>query len=189
MPFDDDAFNNSAEGLRLLDLAIATTAGQDLVLLVENNGTPVEGESVRPFEDGKKRMDALGYMLTGGTRQRTDATGFNLLTSDLAVVRQCDAATASLWNLFKNQNAANLKVQLSVFKSGGDDAPDAQPTLEIVLEQARIAALSTLTSSRVAVPCELLFFSFSHLEIRSAPQLASGQRGAVRTCSIDMLKR
>jgi len=189
--FTENVYENPDRILRMLDLAGAKSSAsdnnQDLVVLVENNGTVIEGECKRQFADGKKRLDALGYMLGGSTVLRTDFSGTNLVQSDLIVVRQSDAATASLWSLYKSQTSTtNLKVQLSVFKAGGDNSPDAQPTLEIVLSQARVTAISALTSTTMAVPCEIVFFLFGCLEIRSAPQLAQGQRGAVRTCTIDL---
>ena len=73
-------------------------------------------------------------------------------------------------------------MHLSVFKAGGDASKDMQPTLEIVLEGARVDTHSILTGGSPRRPCEIIFFHFRKIEIRSAPQKGTGQRGAVRSC-------
>jgi len=173
--------------LRLFDLASPpssspTAAGQDLVLLVESKGTPIEGECVRKFEDGKKRLNAMGYMIITGLQVAPETGDPTVTTSDLIVVRQCDAASASIASLLKNKTH-DVNVVLSTFKSGGDPSLIAQPTLEITIEKGRVAHFSVLTPSRLGgVPCEVITFAHQGFKINSAPQTTTGLRGAVREC-------
>jgi hypothetical protein len=170
--------------LRLLELTCAAMPGQDLVLLLENKGTAIEGECARAFADGKKRLDALGYLLSASTQIAPGTNAAKVSTSSLVVVRHCDAASASIASLLKSQTES-LKVTLSTFKAGGDDDPgDAQPTLEFVIDKGRVEHFSLLTSGSMdGMPCEVISFAHQGIELRSAPQTKTGQRGAVRTCT------
>jgi hypothetical protein len=169
--------------LRLIDLACAASSGQDLALMLENKGAAIEGECARDFEDGKKRLDVLGYLLTASAQLAPGTNAVKLSTSDLIVVRQCDAASASIASLLKSQTEG-LKVVLSTFKAGGDPSEDAQPTLELAIDKGRVEHFSILTCGSLGgVPCEVIGFAHQGLEIRSAPQTKTGQRGAVRTCT------
>ena len=184
MSFTPDPILDPDAVLRLVELASQTTTGQDVVLLLENKGTPIEGESVRNFADGKKRLDVMGYMLISGVQPAPGTSNAKVSTGDLIVVRQCDAASASIASLLKSQTE-DLKVVLSTFKAGGDRAAtDEQPTLEIEIDKGRVAHFSVLTPSRLnGIPCEVVAFAHQGLEIRSAPQAQTGLRGAVRTCT------
>ena len=75
-------------------------------------------------------------------------------------------------------------MQVSVFKAGGDSSKDQQPTLELVLEGARITTHCMLTGGTPRRPCEIIYFMPRKLELKSAPQQQSGLRGAVRTCAL-----
>jgi type VI protein secretion system component Hcp len=170
------------EALRLLD-HMSGEAGNDFVMLVESKGTVVEGESSRAHEDGKKRMDVAGYHYSAEVVNAPGSTKGKVRNTSFIVVRDCDAATASLASLMKNQDS-DIKMQLSVFKAGGDSGKDMQPTLEFLLEDARIDAHCILTGGRPKRPCEIIFFGYRKIEIRSAAQKSTGQRGAVRSCVI-----
>ncbi|CAN5717465.1 hypothetical protein BH11PSE13_BH11PSE13_11260 [soil metagenome] len=168
------------EALRLLD-HMSGESGNDFLMLIESKGSVIEGESERHFEDGKKRMDIAGYSYLSEVVTPPGASKGKVRASSLIVVRDCDAATASVASLLKNQDDA-IKVTLSVFKAGGDDSKDSQSSLEFVLEGARITTHCVLTGGRPKRPCEIIYFQYRKIEIRSAPQVATGLRGAVRTC-------
>jgi hypothetical protein len=85
--------------------------------------------------------------------------------------------------LLKNQEN-DLKVQLSVFKASGDSSKEQQPTLEFLLEGARITTHCMLTGGNPRRPCDIIYFMPRKLELKSAPQQGSGLRGAVRTCTL-----
>jgi hypothetical protein len=184
MSFTPDQMLDPETVLRLVDLACETTSGQDLALLLENKGSPIEGESTRDFEDGKKRLDALGYILISSVQVAPGTNAAKVSTSNLIVVRKCDAASASIASLLKSQTE-DLRVVLSTFKAGGESySTELQPTLEMEIDKGRVAHFSVLTSGRLqGVPCEIVAFAHQEIEIRSAPQAKSGQRGAVRTCT------
>jgi hypothetical protein len=168
------------EALRLLD-HMSGASDNDFAMLIENKGSVVEGESARQYEDGKQRMDIAGYAYLAEVVTPPGASKGKVRNHSLIVVRNCDAATASIASLMKNQDS-DIKVELSVFKAGGDSSKDMQPTLEIVLEGARIDTHSILTGGSPRRPCEILFFRYRKIEIRSASQKGTGQRGAVRSC-------
>lgn len=178
-----DGTLDPGEALRLLD-HMSGESGNDFGMLIENKGAVVEGESKRQYQDGKKRMDIAGYAYLAEVVAPPGASKGKVRNNALIVVRECDAATASLASLMKNQDS-DIKVELAVFKAGGDVSPDQRPTLEFVLEGARIDTHSILTGGIPRRPCEIIFFHYRKIEIRSAPQQVSGLRGAVRNCVID----
>jgi hypothetical protein len=170
------------ESLRLLD-HMSGESGNDFLMLIESKGNAIEGESKRAFEDGKQRMHIAGYTYLAELQTPPGASKGQVRLSSLIVVRDCDAATASIASLLKNQEN-DLKVQLSVFKASGDSSNEQQPTLEFLLEGARITTHCMLTGGNPRRPCEIIYFMPRKLELKSAPQQQSGLRGAVRTCTL-----
>jgi len=169
------------EALRLLD-HLSGESGHDFSMMIENKGTPLEGESKRTYEDGKQRMDIGGYSYKSDVVIPPGSNKGKLRNHAFIVVRDCDAATASIASLLKNQDS-DLKVTVSVFKASGDSSKDQQPHLEFVLGGARVNCHAIVTGGRPKRPCDIIFFDYVKLEIRSAPQQQTGARGAVRTCS------
>ncbi|MBU1360202.1 MAG: type VI secretion system tube protein Hcp [Gammaproteobacteria bacterium] len=180
MSWNMDGTLDPDEALRLLE-HMSGDSDNDFVMLIENKGNVVEGESGRAHEDGKQRMDVAGYAYLAEVVTPPGSSKGKVRNNAFIVVRRCDAATASIASLMKNQDS-DIKVQLSVFKAGGDNASDMQPTLEFVLEGARVDTHSILTGGRPKQACEIVFFHFRKIEIRSAPQVKTGLRGAVRSC-------
>jgi len=170
------------EALRLLD-HMSGESSNDFLMLIESKGTAVEGESKRAFDDGKQRMHIAGYSYLAEVQTPPGASKGQVRLSSLIVVRECDAASASIASLLKNQES-DLKVQVSVFKASGDSSKEQQPTLELHLEGARITTHAMLTGGNPRRPCEIIYFMPRKLELKSAPQQESGLRGAVRTCTI-----
>lgn len=181
MAFNTDGILNPEEALRLLD-HLSGESENDFVMMIENKGAVVEGESVRDYEDGKKRMDIGGYVYCAEMVVPPGGSKGKVRNNTFIVIRDCDAATASVASLLKNQDS-EIKVQVSVFKAGGDSSKDMQPTLEFVLEGARVTLHSIVTGGRPKRPCEIIFLQYRKIEIKSAPQQGTGARGAVRTCS------
>ncbi len=72
MSFNMDGKLDPDEALRLLD-HMSGECGNDFVMLIENKGAVVEGESNRKFEDGKKRMALGGYSYLAPTSSRRPA--------------------------------------------------------------------------------------------------------------------
>ncbi len=184
MSFDTDGFWDIDEQLRVLELVQTRLEGSDLVMLVDNSGSPVAGESVRRFPDGKSRMDVCGYswglVMRSGAVGSTGARTF----APLVVVRRSDAATASLASLV-NARTATLTVCISAFRAGGDQsAADTQPMLEMQLEDAQITGQFLTTGGPLATLSEILVFNYRRITLRSAPQQATGARGAVRECTM-----
>ena len=61
MSFNNDGTLDVDEALRMVDLAASGAHDSDMAMSVQSKGSPVEGESRRTYEDGKKRMDVKGY--------------------------------------------------------------------------------------------------------------------------------
>src|ERR1700757_3592110 len=91
------------QALRLLE-HMSGEADYDFVMLIENKGAVMEGESRREYEDGKQRMDIAGYWHQVDMVTPPGASKGKVRNSAFAVVRQCDAATASIASLLKNQD-------------------------------------------------------------------------------------
>ena len=183
MGWTTDGHLDPDEALRLLDL-LSGESGNDFVMKVETMGDIIKGESERVFEDRKPRMDIGGYLFLLEVETPPGSTKGRMRESQFVVVRDCDAATASIASLLRNQNS-DLQVTVSVFKAGGDLTKEMLPHLEFQLWDARVTAQSILTGGRPKRPCEIIRFDYEAMEIRSAPQKDTGQRGAVRTCSIN----
>lgn len=184
MSFDNsDGFWDVDEQLRVLDLAQAGFTGNDLVMLVDSSGAAVVGESTRRFPDGKSRLNVCGYswgLVMRGAPGGTGARAFQ----PLFVVRRVDSATASLASLV-HARTAGLSVCLSAFRAGGDaSATDTQPMFEIQLEDAIITAQFLTTGGPLSTMSEILAFTYRRITLRSAPQTATGARGAVRECTM-----
>ncbi|RST46417.1 type VI secretion system tube protein Hcp [Variovorax sp. DXTD-1] len=169
------------EALRLLDY-LSGESGNDFAMMIESKGSPIEGESKRTYEDGKQRMDIGGYSYKSDVVIPPGSSKGKLRNHAFIVIRDCDAATASIASLLKSQDS-DLKVTISVFKAGGDSSKDQQSHLEFVLEGARVNCHAIVTGGTPKRPCDLIFFDYTKLEIRSAPQQQTGARGAVRTCT------
>ena len=67
MSWTKDGTLDPDEALRLLD-HMSGQSDNDFVMMIENKGSVVEGESSRAHEDGKQRMDIAGYCLSRGGR-------------------------------------------------------------------------------------------------------------------------
>lgn len=181
MSWTFDGQLNPDEALRLLDY-LSGESGNDFSMMIESKGSPIEGESVRMYEDGKQRMDIGGYSYKADVVIPPGSSKGKMRNHPFIVVRDSDAATASIASLLKGQDS-DLKVTVSVFKAGGDSSKDLQPHLEFVLEGARVHCHAIVTGGKPKRPCDIVFFSYTKLEIRSAPQQKTGARGAVRTCT------
>lgn len=162
---------------------LALAAGKsdfDLMLAIEKDGSPIVGDSPRRFSDGVLRLEVEGY-LWGVTRRSGSGTA-SQQPYTLYAVRRCDVATASLMSALTS-NSEKIRVTLGTYKAGGDS--DVEPSLEIVVDRARLVLHCLLTGPGALGPCEVLGFAGRKFEVRSAPQQASGLRGAVRTCAFE----
>ncbi|WP_399697640.1 type VI secretion system tube protein Hcp [Xenophilus sp.] len=182
MSFNNDGKLDVDEALRMVDLAASGDPDGDMAMSVQSKGSPVEGESRRAYDDGKKRMDVKGYFFRSWVHTPPGSNKGRVSLTTLSVVRESDAASASLAGLL-NKQADDLEVVISVYKASGDDSPEEQPTLEITLKQARLDQHCLLSGGALGRPCEVLSFQYRTLVLASAPQVKSGLRGAVRTCS------
>ena len=174
----------SEEIRTLIGLALDKTQ-HDLMLLIENQGRAIEGESPREFSDGKSRMEVEGYLwgVTAPTNSVGDVEFWGAFPRMLFVLRRCDAATASLLSLMNGRNV-DLRITLSAYRAGGEARPD--PSLQFVVEQARLASHTLLTAPGGLGPCEILGFAGRDFIVSSRPQHSSGRSGAERICTLNL---
>ncbi|MFM9926174.1 type VI secretion system tube protein Hcp [Variovorax sp. H27-G14] len=180
MAFLDDGSWSPEDARQLYDLVGTGSADVDLVMMIENKGAPVEGELERAFEDGKARLSIGGYYWSV---QVPESSAQNqVVPNNLIVARRSDAATATIASLLRAQEK-DLKVVISAFRAGGDQrSTEAQATFELVLENARVCRLVLNSGGNWGVPSELISISYRTAKLKSAPQKATGARGAVREC-------
>lgn len=184
MSFNSDGLLDIDEVLRIAELSISSQTGIDMFMVVESGGAPVEGESARAFSDGKPHMDIQGYFIFANQVQQGSDKKYKANSSPLVVVRQSDAATASLYSLLNN-GKTDVKATVQVYRAGGNaKSTQSQPTIEIVASEARIYCIATYTSKQLAQPCDIVVFAHRKLEVKTAPQQTTGIRGAVRTCTM-----
>jgi type VI protein secretion system component Hcp len=187
MAFTFDNYLDSSEQIRVLELAKMSGQHCDIVMLLESPNGIVQGESVRQFEDGSWRLDVVGYTFgLALVLEQTQSVNAFALPKKLSVVRRCDVATASLFTHLVSmpgwpQSRELKRLVLSVFRAGGDNSRDAQPTLEMEFFEPVIQGIDVLTSEQFEFPHEIIDFQYTRIEVRSAPQTKTGQRGAVRT--------
>lgn len=180
MAYLEDGSWSPEDARQFYDLIGAGSAEVDLVMMIESKGSPVEGELARTFDDGKARLSIGGYYWSV---QVPESSAQNqVVPNNLIVARRSDAATATIASLLRAQEK-DLKVVISVFRAGGDQlSTEAQSTFELVLENARICRLVLNTGGSWGVPSELISISYRTAKVKSAPQKATGARGAVREC-------
>lgn len=182
MSFNNDGLMDPDEALRTLDL-LSSESGSDFHMMIENKGTKLSGESKRLFDGGMEMLDIGGYFYESDVLSTPGSSKGQVRALPFMVVRDCDAATASIASLMNSQDN-QLIVNVLVFKAGGDTGQDMQPFLEIELRGARIGKHAILTGGRPKRPCEIILFQYREIEIKTAPQLLSGLRGAVRAAKL-----
>ena len=177
------------ETLRTLDLVSSGGVHRDIVMHLKSaKAGNIAGESDRLYPDGKPGLPLLGYFFGTGNiaapsfsdpdgKERSRANEY----TPLRVIRESDAATASIMSLTRGDQT--LEVDIQVFKASGDaNVKDNKATLRIVLSESRVEAM-TLVAGGVGDgrPLEIVDFAFRKIQIETAPQQNTGQRGAVRT--------
>jgi hypothetical protein len=176
MSFNGDGVLDAEEMASLIRMA--SNDGRDIGMVVKNNGADIVPESLRSYFDGAARLDVMGYHFVWYSNL-SDSKG-KPNAGPLIVVRRSDAASASLMALLQ-QSSDSLLVVLSAFKASGDkNSQDMLPTFEYEIREARLSHVGFQTDPTFG-PCEVLIFSARTFELRTAPQLQTGIRGAVRT--------
>ncbi|SCX74731.1 type VI secretion system tube protein Hcp [Variovorax sp. EL159] len=181
MSFNNGGYLETDDALRMLDL-LSQASGSDFYMSVESKGKKVAGEIQTLFSDNMEVLEIGGYSYVAEVASAPGSGKGVARGLPLAVVRDCDAATASIASLLYSQDS-DLIVNILVFKAGGDNA-DRQPFFEIELTGGRVSQHAILTGGVPKRPCEIVVFSYRAIEIKSAPQLVSGIRGAVRAAKL-----
>lgn len=182
MSLNNDGMIDTDEALRMLDLALASAGTNDMALSIENNRSPIQGESRRTYSDGKHRLDILGYDVHAGYLARAGGSP-TLTVSHLHVVRRTDSATPSIASLLRGQSPT-LKLVLSIYRSGGDNIQDTDAMVEYTFEHARVAEIALLTGGMLGSPCEIIRFGYRTMRIDASMQRADGSPGPVNTCEL-----
>lgn len=182
MSFNQDQLLDTDEALRLLDM-MSGESGVDFHMMIDNKGKKLVGESQRVFGDAMEMMDIGGYYYNAKVSAAPGSSKGVVKVSPVIVVRDADAATASIASLLNSQDH-DLVVSILVFKASGDSSNDLQPFFQIELRGARVSYHGVITGGTPKRPCEIIVFQQREAEIRTAPQVSSGLRGAVRTAKL-----
>ncbi|QRF58418.1 type VI secretion system tube protein Hcp [Variovorax sp. UC122_21] len=177
MSFSAEGALDPDELLRLLDL-MAGEPANDFLMSIDNRGTKVKGESERGIEF----IDIGGYCHQMEVVSPPGSTKGSVRVHPFVIVREVDAATASIASLLFSQEA-NLEVSIFVYRASGDHLP-SQPFFEVILTGARVVSQAIVTGGKPRQPREVTVFESRNVQVKTAPQLASGIRGAVRTAVI-----
>lgn len=168
--------------MRVAALGTGSNARPDLVMLLENAGSPVAGESPRKHPDGKPRLDIQGWSWGQSVNTVGGAAEGSRNFTPLIVVRMADAASATLANLAYNRTL-KLTACISAFRAGGDsNSPDTGPMFEFKIEEGQLIGQYFVTGQGSDMLTEILVFSYRKMILNSAAQQKSGARGAVREC-------
>ena len=170
----------------LAHIAIVGGKGVDQVMLLENAGAPVAGESVRPYPDGKPRLDILGWSWGQTVAAIGAGADGSRHYTPLYVVRQADAACGSIASLVYNRTR-QVSATIENYRAGGDtSSPVTQSMFEFKVEEAQVTEQYFLTHPASGWLLEMLVFSYRKATVRSASQQRTGARGAVRECTITL---
>lgn len=164
------------DALRVLD-SLEYDEQVDIVMFIKSASNPVIGEESRTF-DG-----AAGLFITSYFFQSYALEAAGLVSPQpLVVIRQSDAATATLASLHYKQSQ-DLVVSIEVYRAGGLDVI-ADPFFKISFEGGRISSHQLFMGGRpIRRPHEILTIDFVTGRVETAPQLVSGLRGALRTAA------
>lgn len=178
----DNLYYLPADGFAGYEAIASMSQSHDMVMFVESKGTPVEGESKRPYEgDGnKKGIDLVGWHW-GGTWPLDFATSKksgNVKLDQLCVVKKIDLTTATFGKFFK-ANAQDLKISIAAYKAGGDG--QIVRFIKLTFEEASMSSWQLFTSDKVGGFVETLAFSFRNCTIESAQQRSTGGSGPANT--------
>lgn len=164
-------------------LAGGQRSGSDMVMLIDNAGTVVEGESARRYPDGKSRLDITGWHWGQSAHSESGAVDAARHLTPLTVVRLADSASGSLAILASNRTR-KITAHICAYRAGGDaTALDTEPFFEIAIGEAQIIGQYFLSGDDGALR-EVLVFSYRSVKVKTAPQAGTGARGAVRECQI-----
>jgi type VI protein secretion system component Hcp len=186
MAWNNDGRIDAEEFGTILKLMSATSGSMDLGLLVKIDGSFIQGEV-----KGKSGIDMLavfGYYLRN--QLSADSSG-ELIPGTFWIIRDLDAATASLSSAMKacsGKSKKKLEVELRAFKAGAItvEAGVFRPVICFKLEGAHIVFQAFITNSPSGIPSEVIAFNYRSITIETTPQLASGQMGATRTCELSI---
>jgi type VI protein secretion system component Hcp len=173
---------DAEELLSVLSMFPLGETQMDINLIVTIDGANIQGENLRTW--GEDAISAYGYFF------KTQVTDANYVDAgSLWVARNLDVASASLTSALKACSGTSKKRMsacLRVFRAGGNDiigiAP--KPVIKFTLQDAQIVFQTFLTNNPTGLPTEVLAFAYKTITIETAPQLASGIIGAVRTCQL-----
>lgn len=181
MSFNSDGYFDINESLRAIELEGGYA---DIMMgIVRPSVGKIEGEGRLGYDKTgtPRQIDVLGYFFDGCPPQGKDRQHYNSVT----VIKHTDFATPSLFRLL-NENCNDLEVSLTRYHASGESKRfgDAQPALEILLENADIRAISTFSSSRSLIPFDIVSFGFRQLIMTTRQQLGDGRMGPAHICRL-----
>jgi type VI protein secretion system component Hcp len=182
MAWNDDVTVDPEELQSILSMFPQGETQMDMDLTVTIDGTNIRGENLSTW--GEDTISAYGYYFKAQLNHAKAA-----FPGTFCVARNLDVASASLTSAFKACSGTSKKtmsVCLRVFRAGGNDiiGITPKPVIKFTLHDSYILLQAFLTNNPSGLPTEVLAFNYRSITIETAPQLASGLIGAVRTCQL-----
>jgi type VI protein secretion system component Hcp len=184
MSWDSNAVIDWDELGSLLKLMPSEPTSMDVHMTFSTPRAPVESEAEG---DARFELPIIGYVFRAQREQRSAGVQ-TVVPQAIWVTRNVDASTASLISAMMNPGSGNRygEAVIQAFKSGVDLTGRApSPMIEFRLTDAAIVYHSIITPGASSSPIEVLGIVYRQLQISTAPQQASGLRGAVRTVQLN----
>lgn len=189
MSFNTDGYFDINESLRAIELEAKADSADLLMGVTDKYHNRIEGEGRLTYllgdsatgDNSPPQINILGYFFDGCPPQGKDRQHYSSVT----VIKHTDFSTPSLFRRFNNADN-ELEVILTRYHAGGDSKSlsKMQPILEILMEDANIRAISTLSSCYNLIPYDIVTFGFRRLTMTTRQQLQDGRVGAASLCRL-----
>jgi type VI protein secretion system component Hcp len=186
MSWDSNAIVDWDELGAVLKLMPSEPTSMDVYMTFTTPRAPIDSEG--EGED-RPRLPILGYAFRAQREQRSSGVQA-VVPQAIWVIRNVDASTASFLSAMLAPGSGNRygEAYIKAFKAGDElTARSSQPMIQFKLSDAAIVFHSIITPGSSSSPLEVMAIVYRQLEISTAPQQASGQRGAVRIVQLSQV--
>jgi hypothetical protein len=162
----------------VLKLMPSGPTAMDIHMTFSTSRAAIEGEGNDPT-----LIPILGYAFKA-QRLTSGNTPQSITPSPLWIVRNADSATASFLSAMITPGSGNsyADIRVKVFRSGEVlTGASANPMIQFIVTNGAIGFHSIVTCGTSGSPLEVMAIGYREIEICTAPQMASGIRGAVRS--------
>jgi type VI protein secretion system component Hcp len=183
MSWDSNAIVDWDELGSVLKHMPSEPTSMDVHMTFSTPRAPIESEAEG---EGRLQLPIIGYAFRAQREQRSAGVQ-TVVPQAIWVTRNVDASTASFISAMINPGSGNRygEAVIQAFKAGVDlTGRTSNPMIEFRFTDAAIVFHSIITPPASSSPLEVMAIVYRQLQISTAPQQASGLRGAVRTVQI-----